>query len=114
MNTNDRVRLQHMLEAAQMAVNLIQGETRASLDHDYKLHLALTKAVEIIGEAAAKITAETRTNYPYVSWSGIIGMRNILIHAYFNIDFDKLWDTARLDLPPLIRQLEKILTSQTD
>ncbi|MCC7446953.1 MAG: DUF86 domain-containing protein [Anaerolineae bacterium] len=98
-----------MLQAAQVAIQLIEGETRASLDHDLKLQLALTRSIEVIGEAASKITEETRAAYPHIPWSGIIGMRNVLIHAYFNIDLDKLWDTTITDLVPLISQLEAIL-----
>lgn len=90
------------------------GETRSSLESDVKLKLALTKAVEVVGEAASKITPETRAAYPQMPWAGVIGMRNILIHAYFNIDLDKLWDTVISDLPPLIAQLEQILASAHD
>lgn len=111
MNPADRIRLQHMLEAARIGVKLTQGEARASLDQDDKLQLALTRAVEIVGEAASKVSPETRAIYPQLPWSGMIGMHNILIHAYFSIDLDTLWDTATTNLPLLIIQLETILTS---
>jgi len=108
MNEGDLIRLRHMLEAAQIALSLVEGETRASLDADIKLRLALTKAIEIIGEAASKVTAETRTQLPAIPWTGIVGMRNVLIHGYFDIDLDKLWNTVSMNLPPLISELEKI------
>lgn len=109
MNEADTIRLRHMLEAVQISLMLIEGETRVSLDRDVKLRLALTKAIEVIGEAASKVTAETRVAYMQIPWSSMIGMRNVLIHGYFNIDLDKLWDTATIDLPPLIALLAQIL-----
>jgi uncharacterized protein with HEPN domain len=99
-----------MLLAATTSQTMLVDETRASLDTDIKLQLALTKAIEVIGEAASKITPQTRARFPGVPWVGVIGMRNVLIHAYFNIDLDQLWETATIDLPPLIGQLEEILS----
>ena len=62
----------------------------------------------MIGEAASKITKETRDLLPNIEWNVIIGMRNRLIHAYFDISFDILWDTVQDNLPLLIKELEKI------
>src|SRR5258708_22335216 len=112
MNEPDLIRVRHMLQAATTAQTMIQGETRASLEQDIKLQLALTKAIEVIGEAASRISAETRIAFPQIPWLGVVGMRNVLIHAYFNIDLDKLWETATSDLPSLIVQLEEILSSK--
>jgi uncharacterized protein with HEPN domain len=109
MNDADKIRLLHMLEAAQVTLTLMKGETRESLERDVKLSLAVTKALEIIGEAAGKVSKEVRDQIPQISWSGIIGMRNILIHAYFDVDLDEVWRTVNQDLPPLITELEKIL-----
>lgn len=94
MNAADVIRLRHMLEAAETALMLIEGETRASLDTDIKLRLALTKAIEVVGEAASKTTQETRAAHPSIPWPAMVGMRNVLIHGYFSIDLEKLWDTA--------------------
>jgi uncharacterized protein with HEPN domain len=111
MRKDDSIRLQHMLDAAREAESFSRSKTRKSLDSDRKLALALVKCVEIIGEAAAQISNESREALPQVPWSDIIAMRNRLIHAYFDINLDILWKTIVEDLPPLTSELEKILDS---
>jgi len=106
---DDLVRLQHMLEAAHAAIEFIQGETRESLDKDRKLVFALVRAIEIIGEAASKVSQEFRDNHPQIPWKVIVGMRNWVIHAYFNVNLDIVWDTATKNLPILIAELEKLI-----
>jgi uncharacterized protein with HEPN domain len=100
-----------MLEAAQAGVSFIQNETRESLEKDLKLVFALVRAVEIIGEAATKVSQDTRNKYPTIEWKGITGMRHIIVHDYFKINLDRVWDTATIDLPLLITQLEEIIIS---
>jgi len=109
MRRDDEVRLRHMLDAAKEAVTFVKGCTRGDLGNNRLLTLALTKSIEIIGEAAAKIGPECREEYPVIPWAAIVGMRNRLIHGYFDIDVDRVWDTVVHDLPPLIAELEKIL-----
>ncbi len=109
MQKDDAVRLRHMLDAAREAESFAKNKTRGSLDTDRKLVLALIKSIEIIGEAAAKVTQKCREDLPQIPWPNIIGMRNRLIHAYFDINLDILWKTVTEDLPPLIAELEKIL-----
>ena len=67
--------------------------------------MALTRAVEIVGEAAAQVSDAGRTEFPDVPWPHIVGMRNRLVHAYFDINPDILWDTVPLALPGLLTQL---------
>jgi len=105
----DSIRLRHMLDAAREVVSFALGKDRPSLNADRQLTLALVKAVEIIGEAAGKVTEECRQEFPQIPWASIIGMRNRLIHAYFDIDLDILWKTIIEDIPPLIVDLEKII-----
>lgn len=109
MQNDDLVRLRHMLDAAREAESFAQGKTRSSLDTDRKLVLALVKSIEIVGEAAAKVTKKCRKDLPQIPWQNIIGMRNRLIHAYYDINLDILWKTVTEDLPPLIAELEKIV-----
>jgi uncharacterized protein with HEPN domain len=71
--------------------------------------LAAVRCIEIIGEAASKISAESRLEYHQIPWADIVGMRNRLIHAYFDIDTDLVCDTLIDDLPLLIRDLEEIV-----
>lgn len=109
MQKDDAVRLRHMLDAAREAASFAKNKTRRSLDTDRKLVLALIKSIEIIGEAAAKVTQKCRKSLPQIPWPNIIGMRNRLIHAYFDINLDILWKTVTEDLPALIAELEKIV-----
>ncbi len=109
MRKNDWVRLRHMLDAAREAVSLAGRESQASVGKSRTIALALVKLVEIIGEAATSVANERRRNLPQISWANIIGMRNRLIHAYYDINLDILWKTVTEDLPPLIAELEKIV-----
>ena len=111
MQKSDIIRLRHMFDAAKEAAAFIQEEERASLDVDRKLVLALMKSIEIIGEAATKITKECQEDFPQIPWPNIIGMRNRLIHAYFDVNLEILWKTVTEDLTGLIDELEKILPS---
>ena len=76
------------------------------------LELALVRLIEIIGEAAARVSPEGQREYPSIPWPKIIGMRNRLIHGYDEVDLDVLWDTIEFDLPPLITTLQQILESE--
>ena len=109
MLNHDAIRLRHMFDAAVEAVRFTESEMRGSLDTDKKLVLALVKCIEIIGEAAAKVSIECREEMKDIPWPAIISMRNRLIHAYFDINLDILWNTVELDLPQLVDKLDKIL-----
>lgn len=109
MRKDDRVRLQHMLDAANEALTFVQGKARADLDNDRMLVLSLVRELEIIGEAASNISRETRSLSSGIPWQDITGMRNRLIHAYFDVDLDIVWSTVTKDLPVLKAELEKIL-----
>lgn len=108
---DDRLSLRHMLDHAREATQLVQDRTRPDLDADRTLALALTRLMEIIGEAAKRVSESTREEHPQVPWRLIIGMRNRVIHGYDEVDLDVLWDAIQLDLPPLIEQLEDVLKS---
>lgn len=103
------VRLRHMLDNAREAVDMAQGKTRANLDTDRALNLALVRLLEIIGEAASRIPKGERELYPDIPWPEIVGLRNRLIHGYDEVDLDIVWQIVTADLPPLIKSLEKIL-----
>ena len=107
---DDDTRLRHMLDAAEQARSFMQGRTRDNLDTDSMLLLAVVKAVEIIGEAAAKISKERQSEISQLPWPQIISMRNRLTHAYFDIDTEVVWNTIIEALPPLIKILRTHLT----
>jgi uncharacterized protein with HEPN domain len=93
MDTADAVRLRHIVDAAQEAIIFAQDRTRADLDIDRMLVLSLVKEIEIIGEAAYRLSQPARDRLPDIAWDDIIGMRHRLIHAYFDINLDILWQT---------------------
>jgi uncharacterized protein with HEPN domain len=109
MRPDDLVRIRHMLEAATDAISFAEGRRREDLNTGRMLTLSIVKSIEILGEAASKITPETRVNHPEIPWSVIVAMRNRLIHGYYEIDLDRVWDTVTEDLPPLKKCLEEIL-----
>ncbi|MEN6578053.1 MAG: DUF86 domain-containing protein [Phycisphaerales bacterium] len=105
----DLVRLHHMLDYALEAVAMVCGKGRDDLKRDRMLQLALVRVVEIIGEAAARVSEEGQQHHPSIPWQHARGMRNRLVHGYDKVDLDVLWDTLEYDLPPLIAELRRIL-----
>jgi uncharacterized protein with HEPN domain len=100
-----------MLDAAKQAIEFTRGRSSADLYRDAQLALALTRLVEIIGEAAKNVTAETRATLPQVPWRAIAGTRDRLVHAYFDVDLEQLWQIVSTDLPALVATLEGGLKS---
>ena len=98
-----------MLDAANEALEFIHGKNRSDLDTDRMLVLSLVKELEIISEAANKVSAETRSQSNTIPWQDISGMRNRLIHAYFDVDLDVVWSTVTKDLPSLKAELDRLL-----
>lgn len=101
----DLIRMRHMLDAAVKAISFVAGKNRVDLETDEKLALALVRLVEIIGEAASKVTPDVQTLHSGIAWRDIIGTRNRLIHGYDDVNLDILWQIVSSDLPPLIQLL---------
>jgi uncharacterized protein with HEPN domain len=114
MPPDDRTRLQHIAEAADLVLQFIKGRTRNDLDSDAMLLLAVVRALEIIGEAANNVSAETRANLPDLPWTQMIGMRHRLVHAYFDVNRDIVWSTATQAVPPLAERLKTLLGTHDD
>ncbi|MCD6455249.1 MAG: DUF86 domain-containing protein [Methanophagales archaeon] len=112
MSKTDLVRVRHILDAAREVLEFSTGKSRFDLDTDRMLNLSLVHLLEIIGEAAVGVSAEFRTKYPNVPWNEIVGMRNRLIHGYYDIDLDIVWRTVEEDIPPLVTELEKIIDNE--
>ena len=112
MRKDDLIRIFHMLDAAREALSFMEGKSRTDLNTNRMLVLSLIKDIEIMGEAAAKISQETLKQIPQLPWSKIIGMRNRLIHAYFEVDLDILWKTVIEDIPSLLQELDKVVASE--
>lgn len=103
---DDRVRIEHMLEAARDVASFVAGRVRADLDSDAMLQRAVTNAVQQIGEAAANVADASRARVPGLPWGQIVAMRHVLVHVYWGVDLDRLWATATGDIPVLIAALE--------
>ena len=111
---DDTFALRHMRDHALEAVAATRGRSRADLDDDRLFALALTKLVEIIGEAANRVSLATRDVQPRIPWNQIVGTRNRLVHGYDQVDFDILWRIVAVELPPLIQQIEAILAGRPE
>ena len=109
MNDSDRNRLRHMLDASREAIAFTQGKTRDDLFRERMLLLSLVKEIEIIGEAASKISPEGRSEAADIPWGKVTAMRNQLTHRYFDWDLEAIWSTVTSNLPDLVRELEKLL-----
>jgi uncharacterized protein with HEPN domain len=102
-----------MLEHAREAIQLASGRTRADLDADRTFNLAMTRLLEIVGEAATRVSQPARDQHTQIPSSAIAGMRHRLIHGYDSVDFDILWNIVEVDLPPLILELSRIVEGPT-
>lgn len=100
-----------MLASAQAILAFARGRKRTDLDKDRQFLSAVVREFEIIGEAAGRISKRTQKRFPKIPWKDTIGMRNRLIHAYFDVDHDIVWKTVRNYLPSLCQQLERIVTT---
>lgn len=106
---DDTVRLHHMHDHAREAVQMAVGRKRSDLESDRQFGLAMTRLLEIMGEAAPRVSETARQNWPEIPWAKVVGLRNRLIHGYDSVDFDILWTTVIDDLPPLITTLNTYL-----
>jgi uncharacterized protein with HEPN domain len=106
-------RLGDMLEAIDAIERHLDGG-REAFDRDELLRVWFLRHLEIIGEAASRLSDGLRDNCRSVPWREIVGMRNILIHGYFDIDWEAVWNAASRDAPSLRKPLEQILKKESD
>lgn len=102
----DLARLRHMRDALRMAVAFVEGRSRADLDADPMLALAVLKLLEIISEAAKNVSSATRAMASEVPWREMGGTRDRLSHGYFDVNLDIVWDIVTMDLPSVEPELE--------
>ena len=110
MNESDRIRIRHMLDASRKAIEFSRGRSRADLDRDDMLVYSLARAVEIVGEAANHVSRTTQEELSSLPWEYIVGMRHRIVHDYYDIDLDILWETVVSDIPELIALLEPMVS----
>jgi uncharacterized protein with HEPN domain len=106
---DDSVPMRHMLDHAREAVAMIQGRARSDLHTDRLFQLAITRLVEIIGEAASRVTAQGQARYAEIPWHDVVNTRHRIIHGYDTIDYDIVWRILTEELPSLIAALERAL-----
>jgi uncharacterized protein with HEPN domain len=108
-HSDDWVRLRHILDASRLALDATGSREAEDIDGDQITKLALERLIGIIGEAASRLSPQMTARMPSIPWKGIVGMRNIVVHAYFDVDVPRVLRTVRSDLPALIRELERVL-----
>ena len=106
----DDARIKHILDCIGEIESAITGFTFEGFSSNHVLRIAVVKWLEIIGEAANHITDETKNKYEEIEWQKMIGLRNIVVHEYFRIDFGIIWDAASVFLPLLKKELWNINT----
>ena len=106
---DESVYLRHMRDYAQTAIKLTVGKSKQDLTDDPMFRYAMLHLVCIVGEAANRVSAETRKKYTQIPWRNITGMRNILIHGYETVETKILWGTISVNLPKLADALTAIL-----
>lgn len=109
MDRADKIRIQHMIDAADEALKFAENKTIDDFRNNRMLVLSIVKDIEIIGEAASKISPPTKVRFNDIPWKDIVGMRNRLIHGYFDVDIRVIKQTVDNDIPQLLAQLKDIL-----
>ncbi|MBP0012091.1 MAG: DUF86 domain-containing protein [Roseofilum sp. SBFL] len=100
----------HMIDTANKALGFVSGVSREEFDNNEQLRLAITHLLQVIGEAARRVSLDFREAYPQIPWKAIVGMRSKVVHDYLNVDEDVVWDTVINDLSPLVASLENIIS----
>ncbi len=109
MRKDDTVFLRHILDAINLIGGYLKGKSYEEFKNNRMLQDAVIREIEIIGEATNNLSAEFRNRYPGIPWRQIAGMRDKLIHGYFGVDLDAVWDTATKDIPALREKLLEIM-----
>ena len=105
----DDVHLFDIVDSAKTALLYVAGKSQSEFLSDRQCQDAVIRRLEIVGEAARRLSDETRAAHSQLPWQDVIGQRNILIHKYDDVDFTLVWETLKNDLPQLIAYLEPLL-----
>lgn len=107
--SRDDTYLVDILESAKIALDYVFDKTRDEFYEDVQCQDAVMRRIEIIGEAARRVSQETRDKHPQIPWREMTSMRNLVIHEYDVVDINQVWDTVKNKIPPLIEDLSKIV-----
>ncbi len=109
MARDDRLSLEHMLETVHRIRGIVRGQSRPGFDADDLRQLALLHLIQVLGEAASRVSADLRARHPELPWAAMIGMRNRIVHGYDHVDPDIVWRVATEDVEPVLAALDRLL-----
>jgi uncharacterized protein with HEPN domain len=109
MTKDDLVYVGHMLDTTALALRKIRGKTREQFDADEDLRIIAAHLIQIIGEAARRVSSRMRADHPDIPWDQIVGIRHRIVHDYMDLDEDVIWEVLVGDLPRLHDMLARIV-----
>jgi uncharacterized protein with HEPN domain len=108
---DDSVYLRHILDAVSRIEEYTRGIERRAFIEGHMVQDAVMRQIEIIGEATKKLSKEIRDRHAQIPWKDMAGLRDKLIHGYFGVDLDSVWDTVKKDIPQLRNSLKALIES---
>ena len=111
MKKNDGFYIDHILDSFEHVLKYIEGTSFDDFMINEEKQDAIIRKIEVAGEATKKLSSELRMHYQNIDWRAIAGMRDKLIHDYFNVDLEIVWEMAQKDIPQLLQDIKKIKQS---
>lgn len=106
--------IEDILDAMDKAKILVEGVSFEQFQADFRIHFAVVRALEIIGEATKRLPSDVREKYPEIPWRGMAGMRDRIAHGYDTVNKKIVWDVVQRDIPNIEPQIQQILSDYTD